>query len=124
MKISKTHEEFAEHLNNPRVIYKPEKFLGPNWKDVLNFWLFLDTLSENQWGVVTERSIAIDVVAQAATREATRFTRDLEFYYTGFNPSFGGTKCAAVFATRELTVLHNLLSQNNSLTFFPMFLNL
>jgi hypothetical protein len=53
--ISKIHKRFLESLNNPRVLENPEEFLGPNYKEVLNFWLILDELSEEQLRVVKER---------------------------------------------------------------------
>lgn len=46
--ISKTHQEFSRCLEDPRVLTNPEKFLGPNYKEVLNFWLILEELSEEQ----------------------------------------------------------------------------
>jgi len=55
MKISKAHKRFSERLENPRVLTNPEEFLGPNYKAVLNFWMILDELSEDQWIVIKER---------------------------------------------------------------------
>jgi hypothetical protein len=45
MKISTTHQRFVDLLNDQTALEYPERFLGPNWKDVLNFWIYLDTLS-------------------------------------------------------------------------------
>jgi hypothetical protein len=53
--ISKIHKLFSERLNDPKVLTNPEEILGPNFEAVLNFWLFLDDLSEEQWRVVEER---------------------------------------------------------------------
>ena len=36
-------------------ISDPEKELGPNWETVLNFWLFLDSLSSDQHKLIGER---------------------------------------------------------------------
>lgn len=44
MKISK----IQEHLQGD-YLHDPEKALGENYKSVLNFWLLVDTLSEEQW---------------------------------------------------------------------------
>ena len=46
--ISKSHKCFSELLNEPRVLTNPEEFLGPNYKAVLNFWLWSERLSEDQ----------------------------------------------------------------------------
>ena len=53
--ISKTHQRFSERLNDPRVLENPEEFLGPNYKEVLNFWMIFDNLSQEQLRVVKER---------------------------------------------------------------------
>lgn len=45
MRISKIHQKYAELLSNPQVLELPENFLGPNYKTVLNFWLWLESLS-------------------------------------------------------------------------------
>jgi hypothetical protein len=48
MKISKTHQVFSVYLKEPRALTNPEDYLGPNWQDVINFWLYLDGLSEEE----------------------------------------------------------------------------
>ena len=55
MNISKIHKRYSELLNNPRVLTNPEEFLGPNYKAVLNFWMILDDLSEDQWETIDDR---------------------------------------------------------------------
>ncbi len=57
--ISKSHQRFSERLRNPRVLTNPEEFLGPNYKEVLNFWMILDELSKEQLRVVKERDEAL-----------------------------------------------------------------
>jgi hypothetical protein len=48
MTYSKIHQNFSQRLNQPEALTNPEKYLGPNWKDVLNFWIYLDTLSDEE----------------------------------------------------------------------------
>ena len=50
--ISKSHKRLSERLNDPRVLTNPEEFLGLNYEAVLNFWLFLDELTEKQLKVI------------------------------------------------------------------------
>jgi len=59
MKISKRHQVFSNILSAPRALEYPGEFLGPNWKDVLNFWLFIETLSPGQIALV-DYKIQID----------------------------------------------------------------
>jgi hypothetical protein len=47
MNYSKAHSRLAKDF--PDVLTEPEKYLGPNYKTVLNFWSFMDTLNEDQW---------------------------------------------------------------------------
>jgi hypothetical protein len=47
MNYSKAHSRLAKHF--PDVLTEPERYLGPNYKTVLNFWSFMDTLNEDQW---------------------------------------------------------------------------
>ena len=52
---SKCFTEFAKALNNPRVLEAPEEFLGDNWKSILQFWNYLDSLSDNDLENIAER---------------------------------------------------------------------
>jgi hypothetical protein len=62
MKISKTHLKFANILNSTEVLTHPENFLGPNWEEVINFWLYLDTLTEDQLNVVYRHYYNLKVI--------------------------------------------------------------
>jgi hypothetical protein len=65
MKISKSHKYFANRLHRLRQITNqedlthPERYLGSNWEAVINFWLYLDTLSEEQFEIVEGRYLAL-----------------------------------------------------------------
>jgi hypothetical protein len=55
MKISKNHSTFAKYLNDVLLInsiYNDtsclKNNLGKNWKDVLNFWFYVDSLSRSE----------------------------------------------------------------------------
>jgi hypothetical protein len=131
MKISKTHRILARRLNNQDILNRPEQYLeylGPNWEEVINFWLYLDTLSVNQLKVVgksywdlsnEERNIAWDKARRAA-RVTTNFyssagkAAHASVYYENF---------VAKYATYELIAIDKLLEQGNQPVFFPMFLN-
>jgi hypothetical protein len=119
IKISKTHKKFADHLDDQTALEYPERFLGPNWKDVLNFWIYLDTLSvydfeifnmcnwdlEDLW---TSRCLAIKAAEYTIGR-----------WHVRHSASATGTWLGS-YATCELIGSHNL----KSLNFLPLFLNL
>ena len=52
---SKTLIKLAYRLNCPEIFQKPEKVLGPNYKQVLKFWLRLDEISDEQWRIIKNR---------------------------------------------------------------------
>jgi hypothetical protein len=122
MKISETHLCFAYKLNNPRALENPEEFLGPNWKDVLNFWFYSDTLSVDlkrkanvlYWsdGQNVPRYLAWDVAIETVGQSNSSYVLEAsELYYVGYT-------------TLELIGAHKILEQGKSLTFVPLFLNL
>jgi hypothetical protein len=70
MTYSKTHKRFVSRPSRARALEHPEEFLGVNYKDVLNFWWFLDGLSEDQWKIVWERYQALGYEVRGAAWKA------------------------------------------------------
>jgi hypothetical protein len=60
MQISKTHLNFIARLGEKDVLVKPEKYLGSNFQKVLDFWMILDNLSDEQLLTVGERFVALE----------------------------------------------------------------
>ncbi len=129
--ISKIHKHFSELLKNPGVLTNPEEFLGPNFEAVLNFWLILDDLSEEQWRVVKKRYEVFCNENYLEWYEAVNLAIDASKEVVGgdyaYHPSWAAyyatNSWAARWATRELIGMHKILEdQQNPLTFFPMFL--
>jgi hypothetical protein len=119
MTHSKIHKRFSERLNQPDALTNPEKYLGPNWEDVLNFWIYLDTLSEQERVEMWRRYWALDDVmrwfpriaaSNAAEEVVGREFRDeawrAAYFVTGWWV-FG-------YATVELIAHHKLLQQRNT----------
>jgi hypothetical protein len=126
MTYSKTHQRFADHLNNQRALEHPEEFLGVNYKDVLNFWWFLDDLSEYQLKIVGERYLDLDYkVRCAAGAAAWAAAYDADAWdASAWDAAYwgGAARAAAGLATWELIGSHRLLEQGKSLVFLPLFL--
>jgi hypothetical protein len=57
MNYSNHHKKFVNNLyflrniNTQDFLNHPQKYLGPNYKEVLNFWFYWDSLSNKQWYV-------------------------------------------------------------------------
>jgi hypothetical protein len=76
--ISVAHSILLRQINDCQdgapsdVLTNPEKYLGKNYQTVLNFWTFMDSLSEDQWKEVASRYNAIDHAARAAAWDVAR----------------------------------------------------
>jgi hypothetical protein len=126
MKISKTHQRFADWLNNQRALDCPEEFFGPNWKEVLNFWFFIDTLSSEQFEIAQDRfwnldDADIDSARNLAANAATDTIMCRSITYVAF---MAAPRLAGGNATRELIGAHKILEKGKPLTFVPLFLEL
>jgi hypothetical protein len=129
MKISTTHQRFADILRSQRALSHPYEFLGPNWKEVLNFWLYLGGLSTEQLEIDEDRYEevpldGVDIVENAAWETLNACSAGVTSRQKAtriFNAING---CVASIATMELVGVHKILEQGKSLTFVPMFLDL
>jgi hypothetical protein len=108
MKTSKTHQSFADILGTQRALEYPEEFLGPNWKDILNFWLYLDTLSSRFISSVDQQTVGLSepyaIIGVDAAYSA---------YLASLNIPEGN-------ATLELICCHKILERGESLRFVPL----
>ena len=145
MTISKAHQNFSNYLQKPEALTNPENFLGPNYETVLNFWTFMDSLTEDNGKEVSRRYYALDSAARAAARAAARdAARDAAgsaaWSAAGYaawdaawdaawaaawdaagSAAWGGAWYAAWYATYELIGMHTLLDQGKTLMFVPLF---
>jgi hypothetical protein len=124
MKISNPHQLFSEYLREPRALTNPEDFLGPNWEDVINFWLYVDGLSEDETRKIRDRYWALDDDVREFARATAHFVaeeivgekvRDA-IWYANYWRVFGD-------ATLELLAHHKLLEQGETLIALPLCLN-
>jgi hypothetical protein len=118
MKISKIHQEFSDILKEPRALKHPEDFLGPNWEDVINFWLYVDTLSESEISKIGDRYLALDYHVREASRRAARDSAGEVVGWKVKNAawcaSYDVTRLVFAYATNELIAYHKLLEQNKT----------
>jgi hypothetical protein len=132
---STTHHRYAGNMANDEVLSHPEDFLGPNYKAVLNFWMFLDSLSVEQWKEVERRDgdMEVHIVEDASEDAADSVRKMLPDFLIGQNKNsrfdlfYGsniGAPDTAWDATLELIGMNNLLEEGKSLTFVPLFSNL
>jgi hypothetical protein len=129
---SKTHQKYAEIMSNENILSHPEDFLESNYEAVLNFWTFLDSLSEEQWKEVMkrDRDLAGDALFSAYVAASASAKKMIPYFLTGNNSAYAlfgsssGAPSAAWDATCELIGMNTLLYEGKSLTFVPLFSNL
>ena len=124
MKISNSHKNFANWLKAQDVLTNPEKYLGLNWKDVLNFWIYLNS-EECEWDerrCTATLHAAYNIIGSewdmrrcTATLRAAYNIIGSDYGLAAFNAHVG---YAESYATCELIASHKL----ESLNFLPLFL--
>ena len=130
MNISKIHKRYSERLNNPEVLTNPEEFLGPNYEAVLNYWLILDGLSQDQLKAIEGRYRHFYDNHYSEWNRATNEAYDAfeetigdKFADYADNASYVVYGIVSLSATRELIGMHKILEQEKPLIFFNMFLD-
>ena len=129
MTISKTHQRFASGYKKPDAIEHPEKYLGPNWESVLNFWEQIDKLSDEQIEIVKDRfSDAYNnswVEWRTAFDTAWTSSNDVVGFKVSYSIWGDATRYGAeAYATLELIGMHKLIEHGKQPYFIPMFDNL
>jgi hypothetical protein len=136
MNYSKAHQNFSNRLQRPEALTNPQNFLGPNYEAVINFWWYMDSLTETQWTEVARRYRALDPATVDAARSAARYAA----YYAAGSAAWcaAGNAAeyaaeyaaryaawsAAGYATYELIGMHTLLNGGKDLLFVPLFTDL
>jgi hypothetical protein len=112
MTYSKTHQKFSKRLNKPEALTHPANYLGPNYKDVLNFWIYLDTLSDEEKEEMDQRYDNVRDTAWNVADEVVGW----QFSYAASFAACGVTGGRVVFgwATWELIGHNKLLEQNQT----------
>ena len=121
---SQFHRNFADNNQLADALENPEKYFGPNYATLLNFWWFLTTLTDAQEEKLfdeRERVYSSDRLFDASGKASDHF-------YTGslsckvfLNRGNSITKAEA---SHEIIGMHILLDLNESLKILPLFSNL
>jgi hypothetical protein len=125
MTYSKIHKLFSNYLEQPDALTNPAKYLGPNWKDVLNFWIYVDSLSEQEKKEMDDLYWALDRKVRSSSRTAARNAADRvvgwRFKDAAWWAAYSVTgRWVFGFATWELIEHHKLLEKNKTPTSLPI----
>jgi len=106
--ISVSHSKLLRNINDDRegspqdVLSNPGKYLGPNWETVLRWWLYYESLTDEQRIECTSRWFAIE--------RATRFSaRDLA--RNAAIEVIGEDNCDAVWGVLPVSSLHVVITK-------------
>jgi hypothetical protein len=126
MTYSKTHERLADYAEIE--LDQVKDFLGPNWKDVLNFWLYLDDLTEETKDKILKfdknfihaaHQTYIETYLEL-TGSIVGMTESDCIWEAAYNP-LCSTAWYCASATYELICSHVILKRGMDLLFFPLF---
>jgi hypothetical protein len=125
MNISIPHKRFSDILKDPKALTNPEDYLGPNWKAVINLWLYLDTLSEDERKKMSDRYWDLDEDMRLPAGDSANATAikvvGWKVEYAAWRAVLNVTDwCIFAFATSELIASHKLLEQGKSTVFLPL----
>jgi hypothetical protein len=121
MTYSKIHQKFSNYLKQPDVLTNPEKYLGPNYQDVLNFWIYVDGLSDQEKEAISDRYYALDDdvrnSAIFAACDAAAEVVGWEFSDAAWDAN---DWVGFDWATLELIAHHKFIEQNQTPIFLPL----
>lgn len=109
--------------NRPDALDDTVQHFGPNYEAVLNFWVYIDTLTEDQIrSIMTtdSRPYSLEVYCknivfdQYGVWYSARYFRALETSGYEFSSFLG-------YATLELVAMHDLLNAGHKLILIPRF---
>jgi hypothetical protein len=117
--LSKIHQNFSNYLRQPEALTNPEKYLGPNYQDVLDFWFYIEGLSDEERKKMGQRYRALDFKVRDCAFVAARHAADAVVGWE-FRSAAWWAACDVtgwfIFgdATYEIIGHHKLLEQNQT----------
>jgi hypothetical protein len=124
MNYSQFHRNFANSNQLADALENPEKYFGPNYATLLNFWWFLTTLTDAQEEELSDKKNRLS--SSGRSFEASGIASD--HFYTGSlsRKVFldGGNSMKKALTSHEIIGMHILLDWNESLKILPLFSNL
>jgi hypothetical protein len=122
MNYSRHHKNFAWNLkwsfriNEQDVLNYPANYLGPNYKEILNFWFYWDSLRCERYSVYSKRYHKLNYLTWV---EATVSSKKLASEV--IDPRF---VVDLSFIVREIIASHLYLERNIPFTFLPLIFDL
>jgi hypothetical protein len=122
MNYSKSHKLFASYfnrfynINEQDVLDHPENYLGPNYKELLNYWFYRDSLSIDKlvvyWNLIWSLDYETLTKADSTAEELAKEVIDPRFVEYLSN------------ITRELIAAHLYIERGIPFTILPLIIDL
>ena len=110
---------YVHNINEQNVLDHPENYLGPNYKEVLNFWFYWESLSDEQKSVYWERWWTLDHETwKKARKTAVELAKEV------IDPRFVRKFCGSFGVEPELIAAHLYIERNIPFTFLPLIFDL
>jgi hypothetical protein len=123
MEHSTTHKLISKFMNNPEVLTNPEYYLGPNYRSVLDFWFYVDSLNIQDY-LKIRKTLNINwwkrFVASATNIYGASYLLPDAGILNAIISEFSGAPYIAE-AIIELIALPFLLENHKNLNFLPAF---
>jgi hypothetical protein len=113
--ISRSHKRISDNVNR-EILTIPQDYFGPNYKDLLNFWIYRETLSDYQLANVWEKIYAMN-------GDTWRQARDLIFKLSDQVDWFNVPPIFMSIVELEICFAHIILERGESLVFLPRYLD-
>jgi hypothetical protein len=103
-------------INKQNVLEHPQNYLGPNYKELLNFWYYWDSLSYKQWYACDYSYLKLDVKTY---NQAVKISKKLASEV--IDPRITGWLKSEVC---EIIAAHLFIQHNIPFTFLPLLFDL
>jgi hypothetical protein len=121
MKISKIHAALTSDRH-------PQSYLGPNYKDVLNFWLWLDSFKLKDFQTLSairhlydyDRTCYLDLYVSQQGLDYVKI-RNAVYNVVPFVNKCYSARSKVIYATFETISSHKLIEKRQSFHYLPMF---
>jgi hypothetical protein len=109
--ISRIHKNFSMYFDNPEILTNPEEYFGPNYKILLNLWIYWETLTSKQ---IREYRRLADVYVYSYRRNLLNAAAYVECKIKGPDLIYISSLDLEIFAA------HIIIESGLPLTFLPL----
>jgi len=124
MEHSKTLENFISQQYSDCLL-TPEKYFGPNYETLFNFWTYLDTLTlehvmsvqSSSYNILSKYKIPlVNIAAEIVHNQLAIWANPIRSIYNGSEDRY-----SLGYASLEIVCVHKLFDKEYPLHYLPLF---